>query len=193
MIREYEFYHGFVFARLINSSPSPIGFRDLGSTGAYSVHMGDKSAGMYIKHNSDRLSPWRYTFLKDHQAEIETLKANFSEVFLVLVCGETGGIVVLNYQELKALLDHNHEATEWISVSRGKRQMYTVKGKDGALGYKVGKKDFPDKIITHLNAASEKPAEVLSMSEFENNFRLHSLAKSVRGIFGQRKVATTDR
>lgn len=189
--KEYEFYHGVIFARLINASKQALTFKSCGSTASYAIEANGKRAGLYVKHSSDRLTPWRYTFLKDHQGALDQLKQEFGEVFLVLVCGETGGVVVINYQELKMLLDHNHEPAEWISVSRGKRQMYTVKGKDGALGYKIPQNNFPNKILDYF--VSQDSAEVLSMSEFKNNFRFHSLAKSVRGIFRQRKVAASNR
>ncbi len=191
MIREYEFYHGIIFARLINASRHALTFKNCGSSAAYAIEANNKRAGLYVKHSSDRLTPWRYTFLKDHQGALDKLKEEFGEVFLVLVCGETGGVVVINYEELKILLDHNHEPTEWISVSRGKRESYTLKGKDGTLGYKIPQNNFPNKILDYF--AQTDSAEVLSMSEFKNNFGLHSFAKSVRGIFRQRKIAASNR
>lgn len=153
MIKEFEIYHGVVFSRLFNASPAAICAASYpsSSNASYFLKNGDCAAGMYIKHCSKRLSPWRFTFLEEHQSEIDKMKTEFDEVFVVLVCGKNG-IVVLDYTELKSILDHNHGPTEWISAARGKRQMYTVKGKDGVLDCKIGETDFPRKVLEYLSA-----------------------------------------
>lgn len=151
MIKEFEIYHGIVFARLFNTSPIAIRVASYpsSSNASYFLTNGDRTVGIYIKHCSKRLSPWRFTFLKEHQDEISKMKAEFDELFVVLVCGKNG-IVILNFTELKLILDHNHESAEWICIARGKREMYTVKGKDGALDCKIGEADFPRKILDYL-------------------------------------------
>jgi len=172
MIKEFEIYHGVVFARLINASQATLCMASYRpeNNASYCLKNGNRTAGLYIKHSSKRLSPWRYTFLQEHQDEISQMKAEFGEVFVVLVCGKNG-IVVLNYAELKSILDHNHESAEWVSVARGKRQMYTVKGTDGALDFKVGEKDFPRKILDYLCVETTS-----APGELQDNFRLHALA-----------------
>lgn len=92
------------------------------------------------------MTPWRFTFLKEHQAEIDLLHASFTNVFLLLVCNDDG-IACLSFQELKIILDYQHDNMEWISVVRHKRQMYTVKGSNGVLDFKIGQSDFPKKIF----------------------------------------------
>jgi hypothetical protein len=47
-----------------------------------------------------------------------------------------------------AILDNQHEPIEWISASRRKREMYTIKGSNGELNFKVGQSDFPAKLFT---------------------------------------------
>jgi hypothetical protein len=172
MIRDFEIYHGIVFARLLNASSAPISTASYpsSSNASYFLENGGHSAGMYIKYSTKRLSPWRFTFLQEHQGEIDRMKAEFGEVFLILVCGKNG-IVVLNHDELKSILDHNHDPAEWVSVARGKRQMYTVKGKDGALDCKIGETDFPRKILDYLRVENAS-----APGEFQDNLRLHALA-----------------
>lgn len=45
---------------------------------------------------------------------------------------------------------------DWIAVSRGKNQMYSLSGSDGNLLYKLGRSDFPSKILKHLNFPTEQ-------------------------------------
>lgn len=92
------------------------------------------------------MTPWRFSFKKEHQQEIELMKQGFKEVFLLLVCNDDG-VVCLSYAELKQILDDQYDAIEWISATRHKREMYAVKGSNGELGFKVGANDFPEKIF----------------------------------------------
>jgi len=93
------------------------------------------------------MSPWRFTFIKDHQEELDLLRSTVQKVFLLLVCNDDG-IVCLNYVELKQLLDSQHDPIEWISATRHKREMYSVKGSDGELNFKIGQSEFPEKLFS---------------------------------------------
>lgn len=145
MIKEFEFYHGAVFARLIHFSNENISIKSFPTESNASYVINDK-IGLYIKHSSKRMSPWRFSLQKVHQDEILQMKNSLTEVFLILVCGEDG-IVTLSFSELKMVLNDVHGEVEWISASRNPRKEYTVKGSDGALGRKVGKSDFPKRIF----------------------------------------------
>jgi hypothetical protein len=145
MIKEFEFFHGLVFARILHrtqSTPSLKLFRS-GSNASYVVN---GSTAIYIKYSSKRMTPWRFTFRSEHQAEIDLLKSKFDRVFLLLVCNDDG-VVCLSYSELKQLLDNQHAPIEWISATRHKREMYAVKGSNGELDFKIGKNDFPEKLF----------------------------------------------
>jgi hypothetical protein len=145
MIREYELYHGAALARLASHARVPLSIHrpDAAANSSYIIN---EKVGIYLKYCTKRLSPWRFTFLREHQDEIQTLRESVPDTFLLLVCYRDG-IVVLSYNELKQILDTTHKESEWISVSRTKRRMYTLKGSDGALSCKVGRADFPKKIL----------------------------------------------
>ena len=145
MIKEFEFYHGVVFARILHATQRPLSICPFQSRTNASYVVND-GTGIYIKYSSKRMTPWRFTFKKSHQEEIDVLRSKFGSVFLLLVCNDDG-IVCLEYSELKQILDDQHRAIEWISASRRKRQMYSVKGPDGALKLKIGQGDFPEKIF----------------------------------------------
>lgn len=146
MIKEFEFYHGVVFTKLIHSIkevliiPFP--------TDGNSSYILNEKIGLYIKYSAKRMSPWRFSMQKDHQDELLAMKNQLKEVFLLLVCGKDG-IVTLSFDEVKQILNDAHGNVEWISASRNPRKEYTIKGSDGKLSRKVGKTDFPSKIVTY--------------------------------------------
>ena len=145
MIRDFEFFHGVVVARILHGTQRPLSIRPFQSVSNASYVVND-TVGIYIKYSSKRMTPWRFTFSKRHQQEIDLMKASFKQVFLVLVCNDDG-IVCLNYSELKQILDNQHEPIEWISAARHKREMYLVKGSTGELDFKIGQSDFPEKLF----------------------------------------------
>ena len=153
MLKEFEFYHGVVLSRLVHGSvPIQINTYPTDSNASYVL---DNSTGLYIKHSTKRMTPWRFSFQKKHQNEIYEMRKKFSEIFLILVCGDDG-IVTLSYKELKKILDEQHDEVEWIAVSRRSREKYTVTGSNGKLKYKIGENEFPNKIIKSLSEPNSK-------------------------------------
>lgn len=146
MLKDFEFYHGVVFTKILHNIQKPVCIRSYKMSDNASYVINDKT-GIYIKHSSKRLSPWSFSFHKRHQEKILEIKKNIGEVFLLLVCHKDG-IVVLSFNELKRILDDTHEEVEWISVVRGKREMYAIKGSNGELEFKVGRNDFPNKLFS---------------------------------------------
>ncbi len=150
MINDFEFFHGVVFTRIIHAwdHAVPISLLHSRSNASYIL---DGRIGIYIKYSSKRMTPWRFSFAEEHQNEIEFLRSNCDRVFVVLVCSDDG-IVCLSYAELKKLLDKEFAEMEWLSVTRRKREMYTVKGSNGELGFKIGQNEFPAKIFVDETA-----------------------------------------
>jgi hypothetical protein len=145
VIKEFEFFHGVVFARLLHGTQRLVSIRafDPESNAAYVV---DDSIGIYIKYSSKRMTPWSFTFSPEHKREIEQLRASIPKVFVVLVCNDDG-VVCLSDAELKTILDDQAESHQWVSATRHKREMYSVEGSKGRLESKVGKDDFPNKLF----------------------------------------------
>lgn len=147
MLKKFEFYHGVVLSRLVNGNvPVQIHTYLTKSNASYVLN---DSVGLYIKHSTKRMTPWHFSFQERHQNEIQEMKDKFTEVFLVLVCGDDG-LVTLSFEELKELLDEQHDEVEWVAVSRRPREKYAVSGSDGKLKYKIGENEFPDKILDSL-------------------------------------------
>jgi|SRR5713101_8747665 len=145
MISEFEFFHGMTFARMLHVTQRQISIKPY-STTDNAAYILDGTMGVYIKYSSKRLSPWRFSFQKRHQNKILEMKNEIGTVFLLLVCNDDG-VVVLTFEELRQILNENHEPVEWISASRNRRQMYSIKGSHGTLTFKVGRDEFLSKMF----------------------------------------------
>ena len=147
-LKEYEFYNGVVLNQLIRKG-KPIDI-DVFPTSGNNSFMINKKVGLYIKYSNKKISPWRYTFTREHQEEMKIMTELLDNIYLTLVC-ERDGIVCIEYSELKHVLDEHYEDIEWISVSRLKREQYSLKGSNGKLDFKIAHSDFPKKIFDLLD------------------------------------------
>lgn len=153
MIKEFEFYHGVVFSKLIHNIPDGISIKLYSSPSNASYVIND-NIGIYIKHSTKRMSPWRFSFQKIHQDEILQMQQQLRNIFVLLVCGKDG-VVTLSFKELKTILNNMHSETEWISASRTRNKEYSIKGSDRSLEKKIGKKDFLKKILEAIKQNEE--------------------------------------
>jgi hypothetical protein len=147
MVKEFEFYHGAAITRLIHSRQT-ISIRVFPDHGNASYVINEK-VGLYLKYSSSRMSPWQFNFQKTHQLEIEELEKIYRNVVVGLICHDNG-VVGLFFSELKIILDNTYEEVEWISASRKPRGQYSIKGKDGALLYKVSESEFVSKVLEQV-------------------------------------------
>ena len=106
--------------------------------------------GLFIKHSSKRRSPWRYSFQYVHQVEMDLLKDECDDMFLVLIAGDDG-IACVNHSMLKEILDEHFGEIEWVSLSRKPNQSYRIAGTDGKLDSTLAKNTFPNLIIDFIN------------------------------------------
>ncbi|MDC1384353.1 hypothetical protein N8329_00070 [Crocinitomicaceae bacterium] len=74
------------------------------------------------------------------------MKKKMKNVYVVFVCHDDG-IVVLSFDELKIILDHEHDEVEWVAIKRRSHEQYAVSGHDGKLDFKVADTDFPAKAL----------------------------------------------
>jgi len=94
--------------------------------------------GIYVKHSSKRMSPWRFTFTIEQAADLLDLEAKYLDSFLVFVC-ETDGLVALPFAELHSLVDFSQSDNAWVSISRPPRAQYHLAGNRGELNRKVSR------------------------------------------------------
>jgi hypothetical protein len=150
MVREFEFYHGAALARLIHGHTN-INIEQYSAVTSNASYIVNERIGLYLKHSTNRLSPWVFTFKREHQQEVEEMKKELADVFVVLICGKDG-MACLSYSELKLALNDEHGAAEWLKVARRIREKYAISGSDGKLKTKIGENEFPAKIISRLEA-----------------------------------------
>jgi hypothetical protein len=144
MIRDVEFFHGAALVRLVRSGQR-LAISPFNGWSNASYVVNDR-CGLYLKHSSSRMSPWGFTFRRDHQHEIDEMHRLTGYVVVGLICNDDG-VVGLDYIEFRTVLDTNHEAAEGIGISRKPRGMYMVKGRDGELRYRIGEGDFVKKVL----------------------------------------------
>lgn len=144
MIRDFEFFHGAALTKLVRSDRPVTIARFKGSSNA--SYVVNDLCGLYLKHSSSRMSPWGFTFHRDHQQEIDELHGLIGYVVVGLICNDDG-VVGLDYTEFRTVLDTMHEAVEGIGISRKPRGMYMVRGRDGTMQYRIGEGDFVKKVF----------------------------------------------
>ena len=157
MINEFEFYHGVAFARMLHVIQKELAIKPY-SPSDNAAYVVNGSIGVYIKYSSKRLSPWRFSFQHKHRDQVLAMKKDVGDVFVLLVCNDDG-IVILTFDEFRQVLNQTHGGVEWISATRNRRQMYSIKGSDGKLSFKVGKDEFLGKI---LRREGPQPTETAS-------------------------------
>lgn len=120
------------------------------SINIYDLNKGAEfSIGVYIKHSRMRRSPWRFSFDRLHQQEIDRLKELHREVFLIFVCDEDG-YACIDYQDLRRILDEKFDDMEWVSLTRKPNSYYRIAGTDGAHESPLPKNAFPGKILSFI-------------------------------------------
>lgn len=127
MIAEYKFYHGVVLAELINHMVGPLSVDELVEEGRLSSYILDNCMGLQIKHCTNRLHPWQFTFTKQNLLQLLALQERFGTVFVVFVCHEDG-MVTLTLKEVTGILTSGESEQAWIRVDRKRNEWYSVSG-----------------------------------------------------------------
>lgn len=151
MIPEYKLYHGAVLAELIHAIETPVTLEELTEEGRLSSYVLNKCVGLQIKHSSQRLHPWPFTFTKSNLMELMTLRAAHPSVFVVLVC-HTDGMVCVSLEELLDLLKIGGSEQAWVRVDRRKGKWYSLDGAGAVIPRK--KPNGLDALIESLAAST---------------------------------------
>lgn len=144
---EFEFYHGVALCRIIHNDhlKSIRSFRK-DSNSAYIIN---EEVGIYIKYCTKRLTPWHFTFMPAHIDELFSFIGKLNKVFLVLVC-KNDGIVCLNSEEIKVVLDKTAQKAQGIAAYRKPREEYRISGFGGDIKYKFANNQFPNLLFEGL-------------------------------------------
>jgi hypothetical protein len=127
MIADYKFYHGAVLAELVNLQSGPLTIDELKEDGRLSSYVLNQKIGLQIKHSSNRLRPWQFTFTKANLVQLLALQHSYPVVFIVLVC-HTDGMLTLTLEETTEILVAGESEQAWIRVNRRKNEWYSING-----------------------------------------------------------------
>jgi len=138
MLDDYEFYQGVVLRQLAVENNYSVSFRPFVREGRINAFVVNGSVGVYVKHSSKRMSPWRFTFTIEQAADLLDLEHRFPDSFVVFVCG-TDGLVTLSFADLHTIVSFQESENAWVSISRPPRHQYELVGNRGELKYKVSR------------------------------------------------------
>jgi hypothetical protein len=138
MLDDYEFYQGAVLRQLVVENDYSASFRPFVREGRINAFVVNGGVGVYVKHSSKRMSPWRFTFTIEQAADLLDLEQRFPDSFVVFVCG-TDGLVTLAFADLHTIVSFQESENAWVSVSRPPRTQYELAGNRGELKYKISR------------------------------------------------------
>lgn len=140
MLDDYEFYQGVVLRQLAveNDYSLSVTFRPFVREGRINAFVVNGRVGVYIKHSSKRMEPWRFTFTIEQAADLLDLEHKFPDSFVVFVCG-TDGLVTLSFADLHSIVSFQESENAWVSISRPPRTQYELAGNRGELKNKVSR------------------------------------------------------
>jgi hypothetical protein len=137
MIPEYKLYHGAVLADIVDRTLFPLTIEELSEEGRLLNYVLNRSVGLQIKHATQRLHPWHFSFPQAHISTLQQMQAKYPETFLVLVC-HTDGMVVANARDLLPSLTTLSSGQSWLRADRRKREMYRLYGALGEIHKRFG-------------------------------------------------------
>ena len=136
----FEYYHGAALTKLFNFGERlvvktfPSDSNATFTIGLPGKKLEKDQVAIYIKYTKSRMTPWVFTFKKEHQVELKVISQLHKKTFLVLVCGHDG-ITCIEYSKLKSILDEKYADAEWVKVHRYRREHYQLSGSDGKLNH----------------------------------------------------------
>jgi hypothetical protein len=87
-LKEIDFYHGSVFVRLSQCN-SAISIRKLNEQ-TQGIYVLNEELPILIKHTTKKLSPWRFSFIKTNQDDLQKVKNRYGSALVIFVCGHDG-------------------------------------------------------------------------------------------------------
>jgi hypothetical protein len=136
MFDDYEFYQGVVLRNIIVNANFSAIIRPFVKEGRISAFVVNARVGVFVKHSTKRISPWRFTFTLDQVSDLLDLESKFFDSFVVFVCGDDG-LVTLDVGSLHQIVTFDDAEKAWVAIERKPRSQYGVWGNRAELQYKV--------------------------------------------------------
>lgn len=145
MISDTARYHGSFFSLLFDEAKRAIQVESLPDRGV-GFYLLDDCIPIYLKHSTLRKGPWIFNFFRSHQESQQVLFEKYGECFTCMICGKDG-VAGLSMPEFRQVLDGNFEEQECVSIRRRLKSMYHVRGRDGELERRVGRRTVFENIL----------------------------------------------
>jgi hypothetical protein len=136
MLDDYEFYQGVVLRNLITQGNGPIMLSPFVREGRIGAFVINSRYGVFMKHSTKRMSPWRFTFSLEQVSDLLDLEAKYFDSFVVFICGDDG-FVTLDVGTLHDVVTFDDVETAWVNIDRKPRSQYGVRGNRAELARKV--------------------------------------------------------
>lgn len=135
---EYEFYQGAVLRQLVVESVTSIIITPFVREGRINAFVINGKIGVFVKHSTKRMSPWRFTFTLDQISDMLDLEAACRDTFTAFVCGDDG-IVVLDVGNLHGAMTFDDSEHAWLRIDRPPRSQYAVAGNRAELPNRIAR------------------------------------------------------
>lgn len=132
MIPEYKLCHGAVLAEIVHDLDKPVMIDELVEDGRLSSYILNDRIGLRVKHSTQRLSPWPFTFTNSNMLELLDLRDRCDNVYIVFV-GSHLGMVCLTIEEMLEIGDPGGSGQLWIRIERSRGKWFSVFGAKGKL------------------------------------------------------------
>lgn len=148
MIAEALRYYGCVLHQIVDTMPGTVGLKkfDDAVPGFFLV---SERLPLHVKYSTARKGPWGFNFQPSHRRALDAANADFGGCVIVLVCAKDG-MVAIDYDDLYGLFEGDGSLQENVSVRRGHREMYELRGPKGVLGRKLGRNSLAPVLEANL-------------------------------------------
>lgn len=136
MTPEYQFYHGALLHEIITSAGREVRIALCDIHGRADAYRLNGDVGLLIKHSGARITPWLFTFTREHFAELHSLRSATKVCFVGFVCDDDGFVCVRDTDLIGLLATTTSDAVS-VRVDRGPRRMYRVSSSGTALDSKL--------------------------------------------------------
>jgi hypothetical protein len=133
---DYEFYQGVVLRQVVTQARTPVRLGVFRTQGRVNSFILDNAIGLFIKHSSNRMPPWQFTFHSEQAREFKALAKHYKPSFAAFVCGDDGFAVVQD-TDVWILVEFKSNEQAWVRIERRRRSLYSISGNRAALPTKV--------------------------------------------------------
>lgn len=138
MTPDYQFYHGTLLHEIVITADRELRIELQNLHGRADTYVIDGSLGLMIKHSTMRITPWSFTFAKDHVDEMRALKSNTKVSFVGFVCGDDGFVCIRDC-DLVSILSLTDKDVASVRVERRPRKMYRISSGGNELQSKIAR------------------------------------------------------